>query len=376
MRLERFELERHQSEWEHRVEYNLSESGVEPLHIRELLDSQTLKDQLLDIQLGYPQTNGTIPLREAISYHYRGSTAEHILATTGGAEANFVVTWWLCHENPTRDEFVFMVPNYMQIGGIWKNLGGKIIPFKLEMVDGEWVPDINGLESTVSKKTAAIAICTPNNPTGKILSETDLRTIIDIARKFDVWVISDEIYRGAELRERKAPSMNGLYEKALITSSLSKAYGLPGLRLGWVVCPSPEVARELWTYSDYTTICPAKVSDWLATHALQPDVQAKIEKRTREVVNRNWAIMERWIASHSGLLSAIAPEAAAICFIKLRDGIDSLELTKRLLQEKSVLISPGEHFEMPGFIRIGFGSEKEYLEPALERIGELLNEYR
>jgi len=85
--------------------------------------------------------------------------------------------------------------------------------------------------------------------------------------------------------------------------------------------------------------------------------------------------MERWIASHSDLLSAIAPEAAAICFIKLRDGIDSLELTKRLLQEKSVLISPGEHFEMPGFIRIGFGSEKEYLEPALERIGELLNEY-
>ena len=376
MRLERFELERNQSEWEHRVDYNLSESGVEPMHIRDLLDTQELKDKLLDLQLCYTQTNGTIPLREAISHHYPGTTADHIIATSGGAEANFVVTWWLRHENPDRDEFVFLVPNYMQIGGIWKNLGGKVIPFKLEMVDGEWVPDLKGLRASVSKKTAAIAICTPNNPTGKLLSEEDLRTIVEIAGEHDVWVISDEIYRGAELKEGKAPSLHGLYDKGLITTSLSKAYGLPGLRLGWVVCPTPEVAHELWTYTDYTTICPSIASDWLATLALRPDVQAKIEKRTRKVVSENWVIMEKWIASHSDLLSARAPEAAAICFIKLKDGIDSAEFALRLMKEKSVLISPGEHFEMPGFVRIGFGSEKEYLEPALELISELLDTYR
>jgi aspartate/methionine/tyrosine aminotransferase len=146
--------------------------------------------------------------------------------------------------------------------------------------------------------------------------------------------------------------------------------------LGWVVCPSSEVAVELWTYSDYTTICPAKASDWLATLALQPDVQSKIEKRTREVVRENWAIMEKWIASHSDLLSGNPPEAAAICFIKMRNDIDSMDFTMRLMKEKSVLISPGDHFEMPGFIRIGFGSEKEYLEPALEKISELLKEYK
>lgn len=376
MRLERFELERIQSENEHHVEYNLSESGVEPMHIRDLLNTQELKDQLLDMQLGYSQTNGTVALREAISYHYPGTTAEHITATTGGAEANFLVSWWLRKENPDRDELVFLVPNYVQIGGIWKNLGGKVIPFKLEMKDGEWVPDIEGLKAAVSKKTAAIAICTPNNPTGKILSEDDLKAIVTIAGEHGAWVVSDEIYRGAELQEGKAPSVHGLSDKVLITSSLSKAYGLPGLRLGWVVCPSPEAAVELWTYSDYTTICPAKVSDWLATLALQPDVQAKIEKRTRKMVRENWAVMEKWIASYSDLLTTIPPEAAAICFIKLKDGINSLDFTMWLMEEKSVLISPGEHFEMPGYLRIGFGTEKEYLEPALERIGELLKTYR
>ncbi|MFW9963528.1 MAG: aminotransferase class I/II-fold pyridoxal phosphate-dependent enzyme [Candidatus Sifarchaeia archaeon] len=376
MRLERFELERFQSEWEHNVEYNLSESGVEPLHINELLDTQELKDQLLNVQLRYSQTNGTIPLRKAISYHYPGTTPDHILATSGGAEANFLASWWLRTENPERNELIFMIPNYMQIGGIWKNLGGKVIPFRLEMVDGEWVPDLDSLGATVSVKTAAIAICTPNNPTGKILSEDNLKTIVECAVEHEVWIVSDEIYRGAELQENKAPSMHDLYDKLLITSSLSKAYGLPGLRLGWIVCPTPEIALELWTYSDYTTISPAKTSDWLATLALQPDIQASIEKRTRHMVRENWSIMDKWISSNSDLLSGRAPDAAAICFIKLKNGINSLDFTMRLLKEKSVLISPGEHFETPGFIRIGFGSEKEYLESALERISDLLNEYR
>ncbi|MBY8997936.1 MAG: aminotransferase class I/II-fold pyridoxal phosphate-dependent enzyme [Candidatus Thorarchaeota archaeon] len=376
MKLERFKLERLQSEQEHNVEYNLSESGVEPMHIRDLLPTQELKDQLLDMQLSYSQTNGTVALREAISHHYPGTTAEQISATTGGAEANFLVTWWLRKENPDRDELVFMIPNYMQIGGIWKNLGGKVIPFKLEMKDGKWVPDLEGLRAAVSKKTAAIAICTPNNPTGKILSEDDLKTIVSIAGEQGAWVVSDEIYRGAEIQENKAPSVHGLSDKVLITTSLSKAYGLPGLRIGWVVCPSPKEALELWTYSDYTTISPATASDWLATLALSPGIQGKIEKRTRSVVRENWTIMEKWIASHSDLISGVPPEAAAICFIKLKDGIDSFDFTMRLMKEKSVLISPGDHFEMPGYVRIGFGSEKKYLESALELIGEILNTYR
>lgn len=374
MKLKPFELERMQSENEHDVEFNLSESGVEPLKIKELLDTPELKEQLLDMQLGYSQTNGTVPLREAISYYYPGSTADHIIATNGGAEANFLVSWWLFQEYPDKREFVFMVPNYMQIGGIWKNMGLNVKNFNLRMTEGKWTPDIEQLKSVVTKKTGAIAICNPNNPTGAIINASDLKAIADIAADNDAWLVSDEIYRGTELQDEKAPSIHGIYDKTIITSSLSKAYGLPGLRLGWAVCSTEQVAKELWTYSDYTTICPSKVSDWLATLALNPKVQAKIEERTRKVVQNNWAIMKKWLDSHADVLEYVAPSAAAICFIKQNTGIDSLDLVIRLMKEKSVLISPGEHFEVPGYLRIGFGTEPEHLESALTKISELLDE--
>jgi aspartate/methionine/tyrosine aminotransferase len=374
MKLEIFQLERMQSEYEHEVKYNLSESGVEPLRIRELLGTKDLQNKLLDLQMVYSQTNGTVPLREAISQPYEGIDAGHILATNGGAEANFVVSWWLSRENPDSRELVFMIPNYKQIGGIWKNLGGKVRPFSLLMKAGEWIPDIEELKSVVSNKTAAIAICTPNNPTGAILSEESLKAIADIAADSNTWIISDEIYRGAEIFDQRAPSMQGRHEKVFVTSSLSKAYGLPGLRLGWVVCPSEEVAHDLWAYSDYTSICPSTTSDWLGTLALDPKFRSGIEKRARKIIRENWDIMKEWLDSHGDIFEYIPPKAAAICFIKQNTGVSSLELVNRIMNEKSVLISPGEHFDMPGFLRIGFGSEPEYLRHSLSLISELLND--
>jgi aspartate/methionine/tyrosine aminotransferase len=374
MKLEPFNLERIQSEWEHLVDFNLSESGVEPLRIRELLDTEELRIKLLDIQLGYSQTNGTIPLREAIAQYYPGTGVDNVLVTNGGAEANYLVSWWLFHEHPQQNEFVFMLPNYMQMGGAWKALGGSLVFYRLQMKHDRWALDIEELKRVITDKTVAITLCNPNNPTGAILGENELRAVSEVAAERDLWIISDEIYRGAEIQAEKTPSMHGLYEKTIITSSLSKAYGLPGLRIGWAVCPSAQVVKELWTYSDYTTICPSKTSDWLATLALQPDIQARIERRTRKVVTENWAIMKKWLDSHSNLFEYIPPAAAAICFIKQKTGLSSLDLTMKLLKEKSVLITPGEYFEMPGFIRLGFGSDKEHLKQALERITEFLDE--
>jgi aspartate/methionine/tyrosine aminotransferase len=374
MKLEPFNLERIQSEWEHLVDFNLSESGVEPLRIRELLDTDKLRTELLDIQLSYSQTNGTIPLREAIAQYYAGTGIDNVLVTNGGAEANYLVSWWLFHEHPQQNEFAFMLPNYMQMGGAWKALGGRLTFYRLRMKSDRWVLDIQELKRAITNKTVAIALCNPNNPTGAILNESELNAVSEIAAERDLWIISDEIYRGAEIQEEKTPSMHGLYEKTIITSSLSKAYGLPGLRIGWAVCPSAQVVKELWTYSDYTTICPSKTSDWLATLALQPDIQARIEKRTRKVVAENWSIMKKWLDSHLNIFEYIPPAAAAICFIKQKTSMSSLDLTMRLLKEKSVLITPGEYFEMPGFIRLGFGSDKEHLKQALERITEFLDE--
>jgi len=374
MKLVPFKMERMQSEHEHGVKFNLSESGVEPLKIHELVDTPELQKQLLDIQLGYSQTNGSIPLRETIAQYYEGATADHILATNGGAEANFIAAWWTYLENPDRREFIFMVPNYMQLGGVWRNLGGTVKNFNMIMRDNEWIPDIEQLKSILSKKTSAIAICNPNNPTGAIIKESYLREIGNLAEDYDAWLISDEIYKGAEIYEEETPSAHGLYSKTIITSSLSKAHGLPGLRLGWAVCPSKEVAKEFWTYSDYTTICPSTVSDWLATLALQTKIQTIIGRRTKQVVRENWAIMKNWLDMHGDIFEYVPPSAAAICFIKQKTGLSSLEFVERLMKKKSVLISPGEHFEVPGYLRIGFGSEKEFLQKALDKISEFIAE--
>jgi aspartate/methionine/tyrosine aminotransferase len=371
MKLETFELERIQSEWEHIVKYNLSESGVEPLPLSEML-TETQIEEMLGIRLGYTQTNGTIPLREAIAHPF-SIGPEQVLATNGGAEANFLVTWWLLREVRRSGEVLAMTPNYLQIQGVWNALGGRTIPFHLTMQDDRWSINPEELESKVSGSTIAIAVCNPNNPTGSVLNEEEMRFIADLAEEHDLWIISDEVYQGAEHSGLKTPSMFGRYEKVFVTASLSKAFGLPGLRLGWIVAPSEDVAGQLWAYSDYTTICPSILSDWLATIALQPEVRQRLERRAHGIVNRNWGILKSWMDSYENVFECVAPLAAAICFPRVKLDMSALDFVHRLLREKSVLITPGEFFGVPGHLRLGYGCEREYLESALGVISELLD---
>jgi aspartate/methionine/tyrosine aminotransferase len=372
MKLEPFELERIQSIWEHRVKYNMTESGVEPLRLGELLKDEGSRQTLLDTSLGYSQTNGTIPLRELISSSYSNAGADNVLVTNGGAEANLLSVWRFLHEHKGTGELVMMLPNYMQIHGAAIALGGKVNPFYLKMKRKKWVPDLKGLKNSITKDTVAIVICAPNNPTGAVFDKNDLTAIAEIADDSNLWILSDEIYRGTELNGIISPSMFEHYDKVLVTSSLSKAFGLPGLRLGWIVSSSKKVAEELWAYSDYTTICPTKMSDWLAAIALQPENREKIQQRSSMIVKEHWAIMKSWLDSHSDVFKYVAPRAASICFPKHNLDISSLELVDRLLKEKSVLIIPGEHFGMPNYLRIGFGQEKDQLKEGLSLITEMI----
>ncbi|MFX1416163.1 MAG: aminotransferase class I/II-fold pyridoxal phosphate-dependent enzyme, partial [Promethearchaeota archaeon] len=230
MKLEQFKLERIQSEWEHIVDINLTESGVEPLTIADLIPDKRERMKVLETKLGYSQTNGTIPLREAIAAMYGDADADNVLVTNGGAEANFITIWNLLHEDPDRNEIVMMLPNYMQIYGVTRGLGGSVSPYYLRMRGGEWTPDLEGLKAAISKKTAAITLCNPNNPTGAAMGADCLRAIAEIAEDAGVWILSDEIYQGAELEGPRTPTMFDYYDKVLVTNSLSKAYGLPGLR--------------------------------------------------------------------------------------------------------------------------------------------------
>jgi aspartate/methionine/tyrosine aminotransferase len=372
LKLDEFEMERMQSEWENIVDINLTESGVSPLSIADLISDDKQRDVLLKTSISYSQTNGTVKLRETIAGMYEGATADNVLVTNGGAEANFITIWNLLYEHKHRNEFVMMLPNYMQMHGLTRGLGGKVVPYYLRMKGDRWLPDLEGLKSAVSAKTAAIIVCNPNNPTGAVLDTKYLKAISDIAADVDAWIISDEIYQGAELEPKITPSIFGLSDKAIVTNSLSTAYGLPGLRLGWILTSAEPHAKELWSYSDYTTICPGILSDMLATIALQPGMREKILGRTAGIVKKNWNILREWLDERADIFEYIPPQAAAICFPKHNLPVSSLELVNRLLREKSLLIIPGEHFGMEKYLRIGFGYDSEKLKDGLFRFDELI----
>ena len=188
-----FEMERMMSKWENVVDYNLSESGVHPLRLREIVGPSELEG-LLDTELNYPQANGQPALREHIAALYPGAAADNILVTVGCAEANFVALQTLLRPG---DEMVVMLPNYMQTWGIGHNLGFRVKSFHLQEEHG-WRPDLAQLEETVSDQTRLIAVCNPNNPTGYILTPSEMDAIVAIADRVGAWLTADEVYGGAE----------------------------------------------------------------------------------------------------------------------------------------------------------------------------------
>jgi len=178
------------------------------------------------------------------------------------------------------------------------------------------------------------------------------------------------VYAGAELDGHETPSFLGEYERVVATGSLSKAYGLPGLRIGWAVAP-PQLAEKLWARKDYMTISPGELTDRIATIALDPAVRPKVLARTRSYLKSGLAILDPWM-KEAGVFSYQLPQAGAICYARYALDINSSELAERLRAEQSVLIVPGDHFAMDGYVRIGYGNPREQLKTALGRIRECL----
>lgn len=363
-------MERMQSTYENLVEFNLSESGVRPLTPRELIEDATGLDGLLDQPLVYSQSNGTIELRQAIAALYPGAGIDHIEVTNGGSEANFIATLRLVDAG---DEVVMLVPNYMQTWGLSRAFGGIIREWKLVEDDaaGKWRADLDALRGLVSARTKVIIICNPNNPTGARLTADDLDGIAEIAQMHGSWVLADEIYRGAELDGVETATMWGRYDRVIVTSGLSKAYGLPGLRIGWVVAPSALTA-SLWSYHDYTTIAPGALSDRLARVALEPSRRSRLIERTRGILRANFPVLEDWLRADFPGFSWLRPEAGAIVYVRYDHAVNSTVLVTRLREEKSVLIVPGDHFGMDGYLRLGFGEPQAYMREGLSRLRDLL----
>ncbi len=366
-----FVMEWMMSKWENVVDVNLSESGVHPMTLTELLElgGQDL-GSVGDVLINYPQANGTVELREAIAALYQGATPDNVLVTVGAAEANFLALTTLLEPG---DEAVIMLPNYMQVWGIAKNHGFKVRECHLSEDQG-WAPDLAGLEAAAASKTKLIAVCNPNNPTGRIMTGSEMDAVVAVAERTGAWLLADEVYRGAEREtDEDTPSFYGRYDKVLAQGSMSKAYGLPGLRVGWSVGPA-KTLDDMWARHEYTTIATTALSNHLTALALSESLRPKILARTRRYIRDGFPVPEEWMKSHGDLFQLVPPQAAAIAFVRYRIDINSSELVERLRDEKSVFIIPGDHFGVDGHLRISYGLPHDYLRDGLDRIHEMLVE--
>src|SRR2546428_7041859 len=355
-------MERMQSPWEHLVRYDLSESGIEALTLEEITRDPK---EIMRTPLGYAEGIGREPTRALVASFHPGRSADDVVITTGTSEANFLALATLV---TAGDEVVAVMPNYMQVHGVASGLGARIREVWLREERG-WTIDLDALGAAVNARTKVVCVCQPNNPTGQILTASEVSAIVRVADRHGVWILSDEVYRGAERSGEESATFSGRGERVIVTGGLSKVYGLPGLRIGWLVAP-PERVEDALEIKDYTTIAPATISEVLAEIALERRKQ--LLERARFLVNDRWPMLEDWAGGRSRELHWTAPAAGAICFFSYKYPIDSMALVDRLIREYSTMIVPGIHFRAERHLRIGFGMVPRVLHSGLAAIDRLL----
>ena len=362
-----FVMERWQSHHENKVEFNLAESGVQPITLAELQDMAGVDP--VDTLLGYGHTDGSPMLRERIAAMYPGAGAANVVATVGSAEANFLAMWRLVEPG---DRVVVVRPTYEQTTGLARGLGADLESVWLQE-DLGWQPAAGAAADAIQPGTRVVVVTNPNNPTAQPLGEAAIAEIVEAAERVGAWILSDEVYAGGELAGEPTPSLWGRTERVLVSASLSKAYGLPGLRIGWLLAP-PEFREELWARKDYTTIAPSPLCDRLGAAALEPVVRAGLLARGRAILRENLDVLEMWAAAHAGVLRFTRTRAGAVAFFRYDLPIGSTELAERLLAEQSVLIVPGDQFGLDHHFRIGYGYTNPPLGPGLERVSRMIDQ--
>src|SRR5258708_2319171 len=275
-----FALEEWQSRYETEVQFNLADSGVQAVTLEELVPTDEAVQRLLQTSLHYPPVNGTRRLRELIAVQYRDANPDNILVTVGAAEANAVAVGALVQAG---DHVVVMEPGYRQIRGMAINAGCKVDAFHLCRETG-WRPDLDHLEKLVRPDTRLIAVTNPHNPVGTILTAEEMKRVVAAAELSGAWLLADEVYRGTErLANTETESFLGLYPRTIAVGSMSKAYGLPGLRLGWLAGPA-EVIEGAWRRHEYATIATGALSMVLSEIALAEPMRTRLIERRRALI--------------------------------------------------------------------------------------------
>jgi aspartate/methionine/tyrosine aminotransferase len=357
------------SDHEQRVRYELADSGVPAVTLSDLCALGLDLDHVMSLPLHYPEVNGSARIRELIASLYSvppGGDLD-VLVTVGAAEAAGLVVDALTDPG---DRIAIMRPNYQQLAGIARNLGREVVSFSLDP-DAGWSLRPDELESS-ARGAKLIAVCNPNNPTGHVLSADERRTVVSVARDNRAWLLTDEVYVGTEHDGRETLSLVGAYNKTLAISSLSKAYGLSGLRLGWVAGP-PDAIAACWMRHEYATIATSALSMLLGEFALGARARAALFGRNRDYIVRGQSAIREWVSGHANL-GITAPTATPVAFVRLGAGLSSLEFARQLVDRARVLVAPGKFFG--GFddhVRVTAARRLEDLQPALGLMSSVLD---
>lgn len=371
-----FELEVYFSKWEFTAKHHLTASDVQSMSIEQLLALATdeQRTQFNQQWLGYTETWGAPELRHLIASTYDVCREDNILCFAGAEEGIYAAMRVLLDKD---SHAIVVVPNYQ---------AAETIPLEICDVTGvalkesnDWQLDIDEVAAAITSKTRIISINVPNNPTGATLSETNLNRLVELCRQHDLYLFSDEVYRGLETDESKrCVQIADAYEKGLSLNVLSKAYGFPGLRIGWIASQDKDVLLKLERYKHYLSICNSAPSEMLAQIVLSNREQILTTNRTK--VRANLTAMESFFASQSELFSWRRPDGGCIAYPKYLGRGSVEDFCTNLVEERGVLLLPAsiyksELLQSPeGHFRIGFGRDNTL--EGLQELEHYINEHQ
>ncbi len=372
MKIKDFGVEIWMNLYENNCAYNLAETCVESLTLKELLElsgkKEEILEELLEMQLNYGDIEGSEALRHHICKLYSTIDDIHRVTITHGAIGGNALSIFTLVE--PGDHVISVLPTYQQHYSIPEAYGADVSILQLRPED-DFLPSVETLKRMIKPETKLICINNPNNPTGSLMDEAYLKKIVEIARSCDAYILCDEVYRGLNHEgEYYTTSIVDLYEKGVATSSMSKTYSLAGLRLGWVVGPL-EFIEKVNRRRDYNTISVGKIDDRLAVVAMEN--KEKILKRNRAIIHKNISLLDEWIANEAKL-SYIRPRAGTTAFIKYDLPMTSEEFCIKLLEQKGVMLVPGTAMHMEGYIRIGYAYSPKIFKIGLEKISEFIRD--
>ncbi|HWQ65261.1 MAG TPA: aminotransferase class I/II-fold pyridoxal phosphate-dependent enzyme [Methanospirillum sp.] len=353
MNIRDFALERYLAQHEFSAPHLLCTSDCETLSINELLSLEEGSHAgFNDLRLGYTESAGSPLLRDAIADWYESVSSQEVVVTSGAEETIFITMQVLLKPG---DEVITQFPCYQSLHEIPRTLGCVVRPWEMYEKDGTWHSDPEDLSELITKKTTALIINSPHNPTGYQFTSPEWQTIREIADDHGIRILSDEVYRGSE-HEHGAmlPPMADCTDTGVSIGVMSKALGLAGLRIGWIASHDSNLLKRFLAFKDYTTICNSAPSEYLAAVALRQKEQ--ILSRNLEIIQKNLKLLEKFFSNHRGMVSWSPPRAGSTAFPRLTGGGDADLFCDNVRKQAGVLLLPGSVFGMtsPHF-RIGYG---------------------